>query len=413
MTSLEQLREHKARSVAAGPALWSAGVERRAHWLASALAELSPNGALFAAALAPVARSAGLSEAMVRWALESTLAPYSAEALLAWERAIPLPSPRAVRARPGALCVAVLAGNVFTAAIRAVVLPLLLGMPVLAKCAAQDGAFVEWLARALTRADPELAAAFGYVTFSSEDQTLARALFDGADTVVAYGSDSTLRAIRAELRGDVDFIGHGHGLGAAFIDRGALQDQASAARAAEALALDVAAYDQRGCMSPLLAWVTTGQPVGPEAFARQLFEALGALARELPRGPLPLDVAGAQLAFRGVAALRGTLLEGDGFAVAYEGDGPLRVSPGYRNLLLLDLPNAEALPQRLAPLSVHLRCLGLAGVRDVGRLLAALPARAAPRVCTVGRMQQPPLTALHDGLSAWEGLVRYTDSELA
>jgi hypothetical protein len=306
----------------------------------------------------------------------------------------------------------VLAGNVFTAAIRAVTLPLLLGMPVLAKSAGQDSAFVAWLTRALNSADPALGSAFQYVDFSSQQEALTRALFEGADTVVAYGSDATLRAVRAELGADVSFIGHGHGLGAAWIDRGALQDRASAARVAEALALDVAAYDQRGCMSPLLAWVTTGQAVSPAAFSQLVFDALGALARSLPRGPLPLDVAGAQLSFRGIGALRGTLLEGDGYAVAYDGDGPLRVSPGYRNLLLLDLPDAEALPKQLSPLGVHLKCLGLAGVDDVRSVRQALPARVAPRLCAVGRMQEPPLDALQDGLSAWEGLVRYTDSDL-
>ena len=35
-------------------------------------------------------------------------------------------------------------------------------------------------------------------------------------------------------------------------------------------------------------------------------------------------------------ARRLQVLEGDGYAVGYEGDGPLRLSPGYRNVLVLD-----------------------------------------------------------------------------
>jgi hypothetical protein len=407
-----ELRHKAARARAAGPALWNAGVARRAAWLADALALLAPGGALFHAALTPIAESTGLSVPMVHWALDSSLSEVRADALLAWERAIPLPSPRALRARPGALCVVVLAGNVFTAAVRGVVLPLLLGTPVLAKSAAHDDAFVRWLARAFEQADPALAASFQSMSFASDDAQASALLLQQADTVVAYGSDATLAAIRAQLSSTVSFVGHGHGLGAAFVDRGVLQARAEAEAAAGALALDVAAYDQRGCMSPLVAWVVPGQAVSPELFAQFVFEALAALAQQLPRGPLPLELASAQQAFRGVAALHGRLFEGDGYAVAYEGDGPLRIAPGHRNLQLLDIADTDALCARLAALGVHLKCLGVAGVRDAPALLQGLPARVAPRVCALGSMQRPRLDALQDGVSAFQGLVRYSEHEL-
>jgi hypothetical protein len=333
-------------------------------------------------------------------------------ALLSWERAIPLPCPRAVRARPGALCAVVLAGNVFTAAVRGVVLPLLLGMPVLAKSAARDDAFVHWLKRALDRVDRDLAAAYQAITFASEDQACTALLLQQADSVIAYGSDATLSAIRAQLRPTQGFVGHGHGLGAAFVDHAVLQTRSDAQAAAQALALDVAAYDQRGCMSPLVAWVASGQPITPEVFSELVFQALGALAQSLPRGPLPFDVASAQLAFRGLAAMRGRLFEGDGFAVAYEADGALRIAPGHRNLQVLDIANADALAPQLAPLGIHLKCLGIAGVLDPAALLQSLPPRMAPRVCALGGMQRPKLDALHDGVSAWEGLVRYSEQDL-
>jgi hypothetical protein len=407
-----ELRARAARASATGEALFHAGVARRAAWLAEACARLSPRAAASAADLTRIAESAGLSLPMAQWALETTLAAYTADALTAWAESLPLPNARAVHARPGRLCVVILAGNVFTAAVRGVALPLLLGVPVLVKPSADDAAFVERLARALRESDAGLGESLQYVRFDSSDEALSGLLLAQGDAVVAYGSDSTLQTLRARLDARVGFVGHGHGLGAAFVGRAALQGEEAAREAARALAFDVAAYDQRGCMSPVAAWVQIGQPISPASFSELVFEALAALSQTLPRGPLPLDVASAQLGFRGVGSLRGRLFEGDGYAVSYEADGPLRVSPGYRNLQVLDVADETALAQRLAPLGVHLKCLGVAGTGPAGALASALPARLAPRICALGRMQMPRLDALHDGVSAWEGLVRYTECDL-
>jgi hypothetical protein len=407
------LRAQISTVIEAGPALWQAGSARRAAWLASAFRALGgADSALQHGLLAELPGSTGLSAEMVRWALDSTLATFSEDAFSALYASASLPSARARRAHPAKLCVVVLAGNVFTAAARALLLPLLFGVPVVVKTASEDTAFVRSLHTALTRADATLARAFSHVELSSDDEARAQLLFEQADIVSVFGSDNTLNTIRAQLSATVTFVGHGHGLGAAFIDRAALQDEGSARHEAEQLALDVAAYDQRGCMSPLVAWVVAAQPVSAHDFARFVFEALSALAKKLPRGPLPIASASAQLSFRGIAALRGTLLEGDGHAVTYEGNAPLRIAPGYRNLQVLDVAQRSALGDKLAPLGVHLKCLGVAGVDDPAALIAALPPRVAPRVCALGTMQTPKLDALQDGVPAWEGLLRYVDHDL-
>ncbi|HEY6877874.1 MAG TPA: acyl-CoA reductase, partial [Polyangiales bacterium] len=89
--------------------------------------------------------------------------------------------------------------------------------------------------------------------------------------------------------------------------------------------------------------------------------------------------------------------------------GPLRVSPGYRNLQVLALPDASQLAPRLAPLGVHLKALGVAGVPDLRAFASTLPARTAPRVCPLGQMQTPPHDASHDALPPYEGLLRWID----
>ncbi len=392
----------------AGPRLLAAGAERRARWLSDAFARIA-DGALTSEAVRVLAASAGLSEPMVAWALESALKPLTYDALRDLAQRPAAPHPGAQRARPGALCAVVIAGNVVTGAARAVGIPLLFGWPVLAKASSHDAALARLLEPALAASDPELASAYRAVCFDAANEALSAPLFARADAVSAYGSDASLRAIRGQLGAHVSFLGHGHGLGAALVARPALDPQ-RARGAARALALDVAAYDQRGCLSPHVVWVERGGPVSPEAFAELVFEELAALQTALPRGPLPPEAGGAQLTWRGVGALRGNLHEGEGFAVTFEAGGPLRVSPGYRNLQVLALAGLDALPPQLAPLGPHLKCLGLAGV-DAGALARALPLRVAPRLCALGEMQRPPVDALQDGLPAWEGLVRWVDVE--
>jgi hypothetical protein len=269
--------------------------------------------------------------------------------------------------------------------------------------------FARLLKEALDESAPELADAFQVATFASDESHHTTALLEQADAVVAYGSDRTLNEIRANLGATMSFVPHGHGLGAVFVDRGALVSIEHAREVARNLALDVAAYDQRGCLSPLVVWVVDGASVGLEEFARLVFGELELLRTKLPRGTLPIEVASAQVSWRGVGAMRGHLLEGEGFSVCCEERGTLRLSPGYRNLQILGVEDASQLPGKLAPLGVHLKTLGLAGVEDWSSLLKSLPTRVAPRLCDVGAMQTPPLHALHDGLPAWEGLLRWAE----
>ncbi len=401
------VRALASATIEAGPRLFAAGAERRARWLADAFARLAGDGPFAREARPALAESAGLSEPMVAWALESALAPLTYDALRTLEQRPVPPHPGARRARPGQLCAVVIAGNVVTGAARAVAWPLLFGWPVLAKASSHDSALAYLLERALTESDPELAGAYRAVDFAADDAPSA-VLFEQADIVSAYGSDATLRAIRDQLGANVAFIGHGHGLGAAVVARPALE-LARAPLSARALAFDVAAYDQRGCLSPHVAWVEQGGAVSPESFAQLVFEELATLRNALPRGPLPTQAGVAQLSWRGIGALRGTLLEGEGFAVTFEERGPPRVGPGYRNLQLLALGELTSLPAQLAPFGPHLKCLGIAGLTDVEALARALPPLVAPRLCPLGEMQRPPVHALQDARPAWEGLVRWVD----
>ncbi len=391
--------------------LRASGRDHVARTLARAAALLAdPETPLGADARRLLPSATGLSAPMVDWALRTSLEPVTFDALSTLAHRLAPSDPRYVAAPPRLVAV-VLSGNVFTASVRAVLVPLLLGAPLIAKASSREDLFPRLLARALEEADPGLARSFFVLTFPGGTVDLEDALFAQADVVSVYGHDATLAAVRGRLAGTTRFVPHGHGLGVVHVPAAALIDEDAARRVADAVALDVAAYDQRGCLSPHVVWVERGARIDARAFAALLSRsAFATLARRLPRGPLPTAAGAAQLQWRGVAAARGELFEGDGWAVSFEGEGPLRLSPGYRNVSVLEHDGVDDLAQRLLPLGVHLKSVGVAGDAAARRALAdALPPPLAPRVCAAGTMQTPPLDALADGDLPAAGLLRLID----
>jgi hypothetical protein len=394
---------------AAGDGLRALSTEERAAALGRAAERLADaTDPLGREARALLTATSEHSAAMVDWALRTTLVPTTTADLLALAEAW-RPRARGVVARPAQLAAIVLAGNVFTAGFRAIALPLVVGAPVLLKAPSRDDVFPRVLAEALREVEPRVGRALAVTSFGRGPEALESALLEDADSVSVYGSDATLQAVRARLAPSIAFAGHGHGLGAAYVPVAALESLSSARDVALRLALDVAAYDQRGCYSPQLVFVARSGRVAPRELARLLAEeGLASLAGTLPRGSLPLEVGAQQLQWRGLGMVRGELFEGDGFAVSYEGDAPVRLGPGYRNVLVLECGDPREFALRLAPLGVHLKALGVAGDADARAEVArALLGPLAPRVCDVGAMQTPGLAGPADGVDPFAPFVRY------
>ena len=406
-----ELRARVDAAIAAGPALRARPREQVAERVAAAWALIAdPERAPGRAARERLPETTGLSLPMIAWALQATFARADRQAHLEGARRM-APPDDAARA-PARLSALVLAGNVFTACVQPCSMALLAGSPLVVKASSKDDVLPSLFVAALAQVDVELAEACEVVTFPGGTPTLESALMSRADVVSVYGSDATLTAVRRRLAPTASLVAHGHGLGAGFVSRDALENEDAARAAATAFALDVAAYDQRGCMSPHVIWVERGGGVDGADWASMLAAQLDRLAADLPRGPLPREVGAAQIQWRGVAAARGELIEGDGWSVSYEGGAALRVSPGWRNVMVLDVDGPAALGAALAPLGVHLKTLGVAG--DAARrreVAAALPAGLAPRVTAAGQMQRPSLLSLADGRPPWEGLFRLTALE--
>ncbi|MCA9576672.1 MAG: hypothetical protein KC668_14610 [Myxococcales bacterium] len=361
-----------------------------------------------------LACSSGLSLEATRWAIRSTFADMTAQHLISWLNEAELPGHRA---RPIGLLGVVLSGNVLTSPARTLLLPLLMGVPVLARVSSREQLFASLLERTLLDGCPamrSLARGIGLVSFDYDGPAGAetlRAFLGAVDTVSVYGGDETCGAVARLAPLGVPVLQHGHGLGVGVLPSSANAGREAVAEAAAAYALDVAAYDQRGCLSPQAIYVEDNGWVSPEGFAEELLEALDVLERTLPRGPLPTSIAAEQAQFRGVASVVGRALEGNASCVTYEADRPPRSSPGYRNIAVHRYADEPALLRNLGVLGPRLKVIGLAGTASTrSRLMGVLPAGLTPRVCAPGEMQTPPFTCVWDGLPAWHGLVRYVAS---
>lgn len=356
-----------------------------------------------------LAQNTGLSSEMVEWGLTTTFASVRPDVLDALGReAFGTPGVVGVPAR---LCAVVLAGNVFSAAVRAVCLPLLTGAPVLVKCASNDDVLPRFLRRALEGVDPELAQRFELVRFARSDERALDALLRHAEVVSIYGDDATTTTIGARARPDARVIRHGHGLSASFVSSHALRSSASLRDTALRLALDIAAYDQRGCLSPHMVLVEQASGAGARALARCLAdEALPELGRVLPPGPSDTATQARALQWRAAAQVRGELFDGAGFAVSYEATLPLRPSPGGRLVAVHDCADADALAAALGVFGAALKCIGVAGPRELRQRLARRVRGFAPaRICRAGEMQTPPFDAFADGQPPLSGLLSFVE----
>jgi hypothetical protein len=354
--------------------------------------------------------STGLSAEMIEWGLNTTFSTVRPDVLDALAHEVT--GTRGLVPVPAKLVVVVLAGNVFSAAVRAVFLPLLSGAPVLVKGATSDNVLPFFLLRAMRSVDPEIASRCEVVGFARDDQDAVTALLAHADVVSIYGDDHTLETLGAQTRPGAQVLRHGHGVSVSYVCADAMCGTATIRDAAQRVALDVAAYDQRGCLSPQFVYVQRGGAVGAREFARVMFEeTLPELARLLPPGAAGLADRANALQWRAAAQVRGELFEGHTFAVSYEARHEPRPSPGGRLVGVYECDGPDDLARALVALAPALKCVGVAGPRDQRlRLAQSLRLMAAARVCRAGEMQTPPFHAYADGQPPLAGLLSFIEA---
>lgn len=230
--------------------------------------------------------------------------------------------------------------------------------------------------------------------------------FAAADAVVVFGRDETIRHFRSRCRDDRIFVGYGHRASLLWAGRIGRPTPALA----EAVARDVGAYDQAGCLSPQCLLLDPATALSP--LTELLVRALSREAQDHPVRRSAWEAARIREA-RTVARALGWPVWDDGERLQWTlvvRDLPqFQPSCGHRVLYLDAVPEAR-LEHWLAPLAGHLSTIGIAGPLPaaVRKLFCRL---GASRFCPAGRMQHPSPLWHHDGRTPLADLVRWVDWE--
>jgi hypothetical protein len=333
----------------------------------------------------------------------------------------PTPKGGAVRAFGPDLLVHSWAGNVPALALWSLVCGLLVKAGNIGKLPSAEPLFAGWFAQLLVEEHPPLADCLAVVWWRGAGDAGAAALYARADTVVAYGGNAALDAIRQRLPVTTRFLPHGHKLGFGLVAASAL-DTLKAPAIARLAAWDVMRYDQQGCYSPQVFYVARGGAVTPRAFADYLAGELANLHRRFPRRSLGLeDAAGVAkwqqaMEWRTPAADAEALLIGDPAAawrVAYS-DTLQALAPTAlnRTIQVIGVDTLDAVAPVVAAQRDFLQTAGIAASpEDLYRLAELFGAAGVTRISAIGAMSAPEAGWHHDGRFNLLDLVRMTEIE--
>lgn len=371
-----------------------------------------------------VAAATGLSPQMVEWSLDDLmrrLTPAALQALVRNELGSlePFRAPRSTSgpcargAHPPHLVLQILAGTVPPVAVEAIILSLLCRAPLLLKTSSSEPHVARWLLLALREMAPELASAIAVLTWSGGDDTLDTLACSRASTVVAYGNNSTINALYHRCTFPTRFFGYGHRISFAIIG----PDDGSGAigrlpQLGRDLALDAAAYEQQGCMSPHTIFVASNCAWHLEDVARSISDGFEELHHTLPRGTLPLPIAAAWSQARAVAEFSGRWQGTDHGGTVSHTETAFHPSPGGRLLHVVPFDTVPSLTRALTPLRGSLSTVGLHWPSpDIDGIIDLLGTLGARRFTRPGRMQRPVWLRDHDGRPRIGDWVEWTDVE--
>lgn len=273
-----------------------------------------------------------------------------------------------------------LSANVFTAAFRAIGLALTQSPHVFVRPSRREPEMAQLLCRAA-------GGAFELVDSLSPEP---------GDPVWVYGTDETLARVRDAMPGGVRFHGHGSGMGIAVFGPDLPRAPQSLDEATDRLAMDVVAFDQRGCLSPRVALVE-GDRDYASTVAQSLARAFARWEQRVPRGKLTESETADFLWYRDTMTYAAEALPaGKGLVVLDPVDERVVVPPIGRVLHVTRTANAEPVLVELAP---RVSCVGLAGHETLeGRLRSSIGER---RYVPLGSMQTPPLDGPVDLRTGW------------
>ena len=323
----------------------------------------------------------------------------------------------AVRAFGPDLLVHSWAGNVPALSLWSLICGLLVKAPAVGKLASAEPLFAGWFARLLAEIHPPLADCLAVVWWRGAGGEEADALYAQADTVLAYGGNPTLDALRKRLPVTTRFLPHGHKLGFGLIGTAAL-DALKAPTVARLAAWDVMRYDQQGCYSPHVFYIERGAPVPPRAFADYLAAELANLQRRFVRRELDLEEGATVARWQQTMEWAGDTHQLLGpvdaaWSVAYSDSlQPLAPTALYRTIGVVAVDHLDDVLPVVAAQREFLQTAGIAaGPEELYRLADLLGAAGVTRISAIGSMSMPEAGWHHDGRFNLMDLVRMTEIE--
>lgn len=339
------------------------------------------------------------------------------------------------------LLLQVAAGNLPNSTLTSMTLGLLTKSAQFVKLPRRGSVIARLFAHSLAELEPKLGGCLELAAWAGGSAELEAAAFAEADCVTVQGSDETLADIRARLPQRTRLVGHGHRLSFGYVSADVLSSY-SARKVAERAAADVTAWNQLGCLSPHAFYVEDRGAVSAEAFAELLASELATREAAEPRGALSVEET-ASIADRrslhdlravkhlttreeAVAQPRGVFFEpprsgtrlwasegSTAWTVVYEEEPRFHASCLNRFVYVKPVRDLAELLRFADPLRGRVSTVGVAALESrMPELALALARWGVPRICPVGRMQEPPLTWRHDGRPALGELVTWTDLEL-
>jgi hypothetical protein len=368
-------------------------------------------------------RATGFSPPTVREGLARGLRSWSGDALRDLvEREIgPLEDldGEAARTASGFAATSVLlAGSIPMPTILALLAPLLLRSPVLAKTASRDPLTARRVAASVAEVDEALGRCCRVVDFPGADESAMAALL-AADCVVANGSDETVAAVAARVHPPRRLVSYGHRLSVSAL-AGPATEGGAVGGVAGAIALDLALWDQLGCLSPVAVYVVDPDGAGADRLAEALAQSPADAEERWPRGTIDPEAAASILRERAEAEVRAAAgrrvalhaSASTAWTVVREDSAKLRPAPLHRFVRVHPVGDTAALLEALRPLGPHLAGVSMAGFGRSRPVVArALTDLGASYICPPGELQAPPLHWCRGGRGVLRPLARLAHVE--
>lgn len=226
-----------------------------------------------------------------------------------------------------------------------------------------------------------------------------------ADCVIAIGSNQTIASIHSRLQPHQRFIPHGHKISFALIDK-------PSAKHAQLAATDVSIFNQQGCLSPHAIYVKERA----EEFAPMLAKAMESYSQRDSRFPISISESGAIRNLRETIRYQVALephdyqlhesSNGTSWTVIFENSPKLQATPLNRTIYVRPWPDTL---DALGDETKHLSTIALS---PMPALLKDVEELNPPRICQLGKTQQPHLFWHHDGFAPLASLVTWQDIHL-